>query len=368
MRVVIAPDKFAGTMTAAQAATAIARGWASERPRDELWILPMADGGEGLLDVVSAAVPCERRRTVVSGPLGARVEAAWLMLGDGRGVIEAAETIGRHLVPTSDRNPLRATSSGLGELLVTAAATGCREIVIGLGGSVTVDGGAGMAVELGAILADRAGRALEDLPASLLDLERVTAPTVPLPPVTVAVDVDNPLLGPQGAARMYGPQKGAQPSDVDMLESALQHFADVVERDVDGGPWRAVPGAGAAGGLGFALMAMVGAKVSPGGAVVADLIGLRDAVAAADVVVTGEGSLDAQTLRGKAPDHVRRAARAAGAAVAAIAGRAHPSVVGDFDAVEELGEQGLQRPEELTQHRAAALARRLSLWAPATRP
>lgn len=365
MKVVIAPDKFAGTLSGSEAASAIARGWSRERPHDELLIMPMADGGDGLLDVVAAAASCERRHVSVAGPLGTPVDAAWLLLSDGRAVIEAAEAVGLRLVPRADRNPLRATSSGLGALIAAAAAAGCNQIVVGLGGSATVDGGAGMAAALGVALHDGAGRTLSGVPTSLLDLVRVVALTTPLPPVTVAVDVDNPLLGPQGAATVFGAQKGAQPGDVETLEAALRRFADVVEHDVDGGPWRDCPGAGAAGGLGFSLMAFTGARVLSGAAVVADLVGLGAAVAGADVVITGEGSLDAQTLRGKAPDHVRRLARDAGVSVAAVAGRVAPAAAATFDAVAELGEQGLERPHELTEDRAADLARRVAFWAPA---
>ena len=363
MNVVIAPDKFAGTMTASEAAAAIARGWARERPDDELLTMPMADGGEGLLDVVSAVVACERREVTVTGPLGAPVRATWLLLPDGRAVVEAAEAVGLRLVAPADRNPLRASSRGLGELIAAAAASGCREIVVGLGGSATVDGGAGMATALGANLADGAGARLEPLPPMLLDLARVTAASTALPPVTAAVDVDNPLLGPAGAATMFGAQKGAQPQDLELLEAALHRFADAVEQTLPGGPWRERWGAGAAGGLGFALLAFADATVMSGAEVVADLIGLGHAVATAGVVVTGEGSLDQQTLRGKAPDQVRGLARGAGVPVAAVAGRAEAAAAASFDSVAELGSEGLTRPLELTEDRAADLARTVAVWA-----
>lgn len=363
MKVVIAPDKFAGTMTASQAAAAIARGWARVRPDDDLVAVPMADGGEGLFDVVSAVVPADVRRVTVTGPLGEQVDARWLLLEDGRAVVEAAEAIGLRLVPAADRNPLRATSQGLGELIAAVRQAGCREIVVGLGGSATVDGGAGMAVSVGALLEDRAGRPLRPTPVSLGEISRIRMPPQRFPPIVAAVDVDNPLLGAHGAARTFGAQKGARPDDIDTLESALRRFADVVERDLRGGPWRDHPGAGAAGGLGFALLAFTGARVAAGAAVVGDLVGLRDAMATADVVVTGEGSLDVQTLRGKAPDHVRRLAREVGVPVAAVAGRVSAEAAGWFDATAELGDGGLAHPVALAEERSGDLAARLSQWA-----
>lgn len=367
MKVVIAPDKFAGTMTASDAAAAIACGWSRERPDDELLIVPMADGGDGLLDVVSTALACHRHTVTVTGPRGEPVSATWLLLSDGRAVIEAAEAIGLRLVAPQERDPMCTSSRGLGELMAAAAASGCRQIVVGLGGSATVDGGAGLASALGGTLEDASGAHLTPLPPSLLDLVRATAITTALPPVTAAVDVDNPLLGRAGAATMFGPQKGARPADIEVLESALRRFADVVERDLPEGPWRERPGAGAAGGVGFSLMAFAGATVVSGAAAVADLVGLAPAVAAADIVVTGEGSLDQQTLRGKAPDQVRRVAREAGVPVAAVAGRAEPAAAAGFDTVVELGTKGLTKPVELTEERAADVARTVAAWARPTR-
>lgn len=362
MRVLVAPDKFAGTMSASEAAAAIARGWLRARPHDDVVTIPMADGGEGLLDVVSAAVASERRAVEVTGPLGEPVIAHWLLLHDGRAVIEVAEAIGLRRVPPARRDPLRATSAGAGQLIAAAAAAGCLQIVVGLGGSATVDGGSGMAAALGATMSDGGGNALTPTPLALPEVAHVTALPGELPPLTAAIDVDNPLLNVQGAAAVFAAQKGADARGIAVLESALRHFADVVERDLPGGPWRDVPGAGAAGGLGFALAAFTGAQLSSGAAVVADLVGLTTAVAAADAVITGEGSLDEQTLHGKAPDHVRRVAEAAGVPVAAVAGRVHPAAAAAFDAVVELGSQGLLRPVDLTEECAADLATRLATW------
>lgn len=360
MRVVVAPDKFAGTMSASEAAAAISRGWLRARPHDDIVTIPMADGGDGLLDVVAAAVACERRTVDVSGPLGEPVTATWLLLRDGRAVIEVAEAIGLRHVPPEQRDPLRATSAGAGQLIVAAAAAGCFQIVVGLGGSGTVDGGSGMAAALGAAMSDRGGAAVTPVPLALADVAHVTPLPRALPPVMAAIDVDNPLLGAEGAAAVFAAQKGGDEAAIAVLESAVRQFADVVERDLAGGPWRDLPGAGAAGGLGFALAAFTGAELSSGAAVVADLVGLADAVAAADVVVTGEGSLDQQTLRGKAPDHVRTLARAAGVPIGAVAGRTHPAAAAAFDAVAELGPQGLLRPIDLTEECAADLATRLA--------
>lgn len=357
MKVVVAPDKFAGTMTAAQAAAAIARGWSRVRPGDDVRLVPIADGGEGMIAAVAAAALCDQYEVVVSGPLGKPVHARWLRLRGNRAVVEAAEACGLVHVPPGQRDPLAASTAGVGQLLLSAADAGCRQILLGVGGSATVDGGAGMAVALGADLWDAAGAAVAPVPASMLEVHDVSPITVRLPPIIAAVDVNNPLLGPSGAAAVFAPQKGADAVAVQRLEAALERLANAVERNLPGGPWRQVPGAGAGGGLGFGLAAFADATIASGAEAVAQLIGLDAAIAGADIVVTGEGSLDEQTLRGKAPEHVRRLARAAGVPVLAVAGRAAEEAVRHFDAVMQLGSEGLRHPEALTEHAAACLAR-----------
>jgi glycerate kinase len=357
VKVVLAPDKFAGTLTAADAARALARGWARVRPRDELVAVPMADGGEGTLAVVEAAVPRAQRVDVeVADALGRAVAAAWLRLPDGRALIEAAQACGLSRLGPQERDPLRATSYGVGQLLRSAAEQGASAILVGLGGSATVDGGAGMATALGARLLREDGNGVKVGGRWLGETVRVQ-PAPPLGvPVTIASDVTNPLLGPAGAAAVFGPQKGADAEAVALLEAALGRFADAVERDLPGGPWRDLPGAGAAGGLGFALLAFTGASVVAGAEAVAGLVDLERALDGASVAVTGEGALDRQSAAGKAPSHVLARGRAHGVRVFAVAGRIEHGAERDFDAVAELGPEGLERPADLVSERAARLA------------
>lgn len=326
MHVVVAPDKFAGTLTAAEAAAAIAAGWAGARPGDELVLRPMADGGEGTVAVVEAALPAaERRRTDVLDALGRPVEAAWLALPDGRALLEAAQACGLWRVEPGERDPWGATSIGVGQLLLAADAAGHSELVVGLGGTATMDGGAGLSTAL-------AGKRLR---------ARVVA----------AADVTAPLLGPGGAVALYASQKGASEADLPLLERRLEQVADRL-----GGSWRDLPGAGAAGGLGLALAASCGATIVPGAALVGDLIGLPEALDGADLVLTGEGALDRQSGTGKVPAYVATLARARGLPVFALAGRIEDGAGSAFDATAELGPDGLMRPAELLAAVAARLA------------
>jgi glycerate 2-kinase len=357
VKVLIAPDKFSGTLTAAEAAEAMAAGWARERPRDTLVIRPMADGGDGTIDVVEAFVDgCERIVLEVADARGRAVEAAWLRLPDGRALVEAAQACGLWRLDEADRDPRLATSYGVGQLVVDALARDAREVVVGLGGTATVDGGAGMALALGHRLLRADGNGVKVGGQFLLDIVRVQPAAPPAAPVVAAVDVTNPLLGPDGAAPVYGPQKGADDKDIVLLEAALRRFADTVEATLPGGPWRDEPGAGAAGGLGFALAAFCRARFEMGAAVVAGLVGFDAAVRDADVVLTGEGKLDAQSAQGKVPVFVAGAGRDAGARVAAIAGQIEAGGDQGYDAARDLGPEGLQRAYELVAERAAELA------------
>lgn len=360
VKVVIAPDKFAGTLAAAEAAAAMAAGWRMARPDDEVVTVPMADGGEGTIAVLSAVVAGARReRAEVADARGAATGACWLRLPDGRAVVEAAEAVGLSRLAPERRDPRLATSYGVGQLIAAAAAAGAREVVVGLGGSATTDGGAGMAIALGHRLLRADGNGVKVGAEYLCDLDRVVAGPGPGVPVVAATDVTNPLLGPDGAAAVFGPQKGARPGDVEVLEAALARFADVAERDLPGGPWRDREGAGAAGGLGFGLMAFCGAAVRLGAGVVADLAGLPAALAGAGVVVTGEGSLDAQTSAGKVPAFVLDQARRRGARAVAVAGRLADGAAAAFDLAADLGPEGPQRAAELVIERTAELAGRL---------
>ncbi len=357
MRVVVAPDKFAGTMSAAEAADAIAEGWRTARPDDDVAVVPMADGGAGTLEVVRSAVPGARTVEIeVADARGRARVGRWLRLPDGRAVVEAAEACGLAWLDERDRDPLQATTYGVGQLLVDAQRDAPVEILVGLGGSATSDGGAGMALALGHRLLRADGNGLKVGARHLLDLARVEAVTRPSVPVTIMSDVTNPLLGPDGAVAVFAPQKGAAEADLPVLEAALRRYADVLERDLAGGPWRDLPGAGAAGGLGFGLLAFCGARMADGAEAVADLVGFAEHVSGADVVIAGEGKLDDQTLSGKTPAFVAARGRAAGATVLAVAGQVQGRGAALFDRVATLGGEGFDRPIELTRERAAQLA------------
>lgn len=359
MRVVIAPDSFSGTMSAAQAATAIADAWRAVRPADDVRLTPMSDGGLGLLEVVELARPDAEVHTVeVADARGVATQARWVVLPDGTAVVETAQAVGLHDLEPEQRNPLHATSYGVGQLLTAVADAGPGRMVVGLGGSATVDGGAGMASALTGHALRRAdgngvrvgGRWVREVAAVRGFTSREW------PEVVIASDVTNPLLGPDGAATVFGPQKGADADAVAELEAALGVLADVVERDMPGGPWRDRPGAGAAGGLGFALMAFLGGRMDSGARIVAELVDLR--LDEADLVITGEGSFDHQTVGGKCPGVVAGQARAAGARVAVVAGKVDPAVVGPDDEWVALGPEGLTDPFGRVRTAVAELAGR----------
>ena len=344
MRVVVAPDKFAGTLTASEAAGAIARGWARADSRARLEEIPVADGGEGTLDALVAALGGERRSHEVTGPLGEPVQADIGLVrspGGVESIVEMSRASGLQLVPEDRRDPSVTTTRGTGELILAAARARPRRIVVCLGGSATNDGGAGMAQALGIRLLDGAGRDLPPGGAALRDLVSIDltglAPEVRGIEVVAATDVDSPLTGPDGASAVYGPQKGAGPVAVLALDEALRHYAAVIREelgiDVD-----AVPGAGAAGGLAAGLLAFLGARIRRGFEVVADALDLERRLQAADVVVTGEGRYDEQTERGKAPAGVLRLARSAGCRAVVIAGQVAGGVRPDAELVISLAE------------------------------
>jgi glycerate kinase len=334
MRVLVAPDKFRGTLTAPEAAAAIAAGWQRVRPGDEVSQLPLADGGEGTLETLVAALDGERRTVTVTGPVGRPVEAAFGLARTAAGLValvEMAAASGLELVPRDRRDPRVTTTRGTGELIVEAARAGAERIIVTIGGSATNDGGAGMAQALGISLLDAAGGEIGPGGAAILQLDRIDASGLAEEirgvEFLVASDVDNPLYGPQGAAAVYGPQKGASPEDVELLDRAMRHFADVIRRDL-GVDVADRPGAGAAGGIGAGLMAFLHADVRPGAALVMDAVGFRERIQGAGLVITGEGKLDEQSLRGKTPAAVMEVAAEAGVPAVIVCGQATIEVEG----------------------------------------
>jgi glycerate 2-kinase len=321
-RVLLAPDKFKGTLPASEVAAAVGLGVRGVLPDAETVALPVADGGDGTLDAAMAS-GYVRVPVTVPGPTGAPVATAYARRGSAA-VVEMADTCGLARLPGCAPAPLTASSSGLGEAVRAALEAGCDDVVLGVGGSASTDGGAGMLAALGARLLDVAGRPLPPGGRALADLARLDLtglhPSVDRTRFVVASDVDNPLLGPAGAATVYGPQKGATPEDLPVLDAALARWADVVAETV-GSDVRAVPGAGAAGGVGFAALAVLGGELRPGIDLLLDLVGFDDRLPGSILVVTGEGSLDEQSLRGKAPIGVARRAAAAGVPVVAVCGR-----------------------------------------------
>jgi glycerate kinase len=295
----------------------LAEGLAAARDDVQPLRCPVADGGEGTLDAALGA-GFRRRPVRATGPLGRPVESG-IAIRDGVAVVEMADACGLARVGEGRQDPLGASSRGVGDLIRAALDQGCHKIVLAVGGSASTDGGAGMLQALGARLLDADGIAVSPGGVGLTQLSRVDLSgldrRLPQTKIVLASDVDNPLLGPDGAAAVYGPQKGASESDVRLLERALTRWAELV--DLEGAE---LPAAGAAGGVGFAAMAVLGARMRPGIEVVLDLIGLRDVVEGADLVVTGEGKLDQQTLRGKAVAGVASVARAFGVPVVAVCG------------------------------------------------
>jgi glycerate kinase len=309
-RVVVAADKFKGSLTAAEVAVRVAAGLARGGFAGEVEALPVADGGDG---TVAAAVSAGFRRVElgVRGPVGKNVTASYALLGD-TAVIEAAQACGLALLPPGSLAPLTATSRGVGELILTASRMGAKQIVLGVGGVATTDGNGRALPPGGAALARLASLDL----SRLRDLSGVE--------FLLASDVDNPLLGPAGAAAVYAPQKGASPEEVRVLEAGLRRWADMAEAAAGGPvPVRDAPGAGAAGGIGFAALLFLAARMRPGIELLLELAAFGSRLDGARLVITGEGSLDAQTLRGKAPAGVARAAAAHDPAVpvVAVAGR-----------------------------------------------
>ncbi|RTZ17873.1 glycerate kinase [Vibrio aquaticus] len=324
MKVVIAPDSYKESLTAMEVATAIESGFKEIMPDAEYIKLPMADGGEGTVQSLVDATGGEIVSVAVTGPLGQSVEGFYGLLGDGStAVIEMAAASGLHLVEPDQRNPLLTTTFGTGELVKAALDKGVSHIIVGIGGSSTNDGGVGMAQALGAKLLDSQGNDLPFGGGALADLATIDLsnlnPRLASIQLEVACDVDNPLCGPKGASHVFGPQKGATPEMIEQLDANLAHYAEVI-RQTNGKEVLNQAGAGAAGGLGAALLGLFDATLRPGINIVMDAVNLAEVVKDADLVITGEGRIDSQTIHGKTPIGVARTAKLYNLPVIGIAG------------------------------------------------
>ncbi len=371
VRVLICPDKFAGTLSAPAAAREIAAGWLAAAPDDEVSCRPLSDGGPGFLDALAEALDGTPVPVRVVDPLGRPADGHVLVVGD-TGYVESAQACGLHLVPADQRDPKITTSYGLGLLLAAAAEAGVRTVVVGLGGSATNDAGAGMLAALGAAPLDAAGYALPYGGAVLSGCTALSGePRLRPVQLIAATDVDNPLLGIHGASAVFGPQKGATREDVLLLDAALENFASVLERDVPGCPpdLAALPGAGAAGGLGAALLALGGHRRS-GAEIIRTATRLDEELDRCELVISGEGSFDNQSLRGKVVAAVAAAAAERGVPCVVLAGQvavgrreaAAAGIAGTYAVADHVGgvEEALARPAEGLRSLAERVARQWS--------
>jgi glycerate kinase len=383
MRILIAPDKFKGSLSARKVAENIAAGLRDVLHDAKIDIVPMADGGEGTAEVICDALGGSWLKCKAHDPLGREIDARYAWIADRKlAALEMSEAAGMRRLSESERDPVRATTFGVGEMILDAASRGADEIIIGLGGSATNDGGFGMARALGFRFEYEHEHEQEQEVTCLLHLKKIAKPKdLTLPKIIAAVDVRNLLLGENGATRVFGPQKGASKDKIDLLERALTRLADLVEKEFEGKSaernsagrtgkmpvFRDEPGAGAAGGLGFGLMSFCGATVRPGFDVVAEAVGLESKMKDVDLVITGEGSLDRQTLEGKTPAGVAQLAKKLGKRVFAIVGRTTKDreVREIFDSVYENARPGMsekeniQRAAELLRENARELAKSL---------
>jgi glycerate 2-kinase len=357
VRILIAPDKFKGALNARDIAENIAAGLLDIFPDAQIELVPMADGGEGTAEAICDARGCSWLECKAHDLLGREIEARYGWIDRERlAVMEMSEAAGMRRLSESERDPIRATTFGVGEMILDASKRGAKEIVIGLGGSATNDGGFGMARALG-FRFDFEQEQEDVRVTDLLKLKKIEKPRhFELPKIIAAVDVKNPLLGENGATRVFGPQKGASKDDLDKLDCALTKLADLVARKF-GFDYRNEAGTGAAGGLGFGLLSFCGATIRPGFEVVAEAVGLERKMKDADLVITGEGSLDRQTLEGKTPAGVARLARKLHKPVFAIVGRAceDPELRKIFDGIYQNARPGMSQQENM--NRAAELLR-----------
>ena len=358
VKILIAPDKFKGCLSATEVALAISRGLASVWPTANIVRKPIADGGEGFADTLSTW-------TVEAGvhdALGREVTASYGWISRGTAVIEMSAASGLWRIAPGERDPLRASTAGTGELMLDAIARGAFEVLLGIGGSATNDGGIGMAAVLGYEFLGSDGEPLEPIPANLTRLNAIRAPVTEtrLPRIVAACDVDNPLLGADGATSIYGPQKGVTPELMPVLEAGLERLADVVARDL-GRDFRNTPGSGAAGGLGFGLLSFFGADIRSGFDLVAEYSGLEEVLSTSDLVITAEGKIDTQTLHGKGPAGVADLAHKHGKPLIAFAGihekESAAATLAKFDAVFEINRPDV--PLEVAIRNAAGLLQEL---------
>jgi glycerate kinase len=325
MKILIAPDKFKGTMDAGQAAAAIMAAWQEARPDDQCDCQPVSDGGEGFLEAVSRDREGVIHTDTVADPLGRPVQAGWFSDGE-RACLETSAACGLHLLNGDERDPACTSTRGVGELILAAARSQPKQILAGLGGSATNDGGTGMARALGFRFLDDDGNSLPDAPIHLHRLSRIVPPNdLVLPEIIVGCDVDHPLLGPGGCTRVFGPQKGLRNEDSSKLEAGLTRLAQTVQHDL-GLCEEWTPGSGAAGGLAYGFLVFCGARIVPGFALVSEARQLTRRIHEADLVITGEGSLDEQSLGGKAPVALARMAVEMGKPVFCVAGKISPDM------------------------------------------
>ncbi len=362
LRVVVAPDSFKGTFSSVVVAGALAEGWSALRPGDEVVLTPMADGGEGTLDAVEASGGWDRHPVAAKDPLMRTLTASFLRSGH-RAVVEMASASGLSRMEPEERDPMAATTFGTGQILATAIGLGCREIVIGFGGSATTDGGAGLLEALGARIRDASGMDVGPGGGALGDVAEIDlgglSELLAEVHIVVASDVTNPLLGEHGAAAVYGPQKGATAGEVDRLDRNLRRYADVMEGTI-GRPLRYEPGSGAAGGAIFGLLAIAdrfaSLEVRSGVDVVMELTGFDEAVASADLVLTGEGKVDGQTSFGKTAMGVARRAQDAGARTICFGGGVTPEGAEFMHSIGVITLPVTERPMSLEECRAAGIA------------
>ena len=370
MKILIAPDKFKGSLSAVAAAEAISAGFQRVWPEVEITHAPIADGGEGFADALRDALGGEWVTTRALDPIGREVDARYAWVGQEKlAIIDMSEASGLWRLKPEERAPLQANTYGTGQLIRHATKRGAKKILVGLGGSATTDGGIGMATALGYKFLTSDGEDLEPLPGNLLALIRIEhEDAIDLPEIIAACDVQNPLLGPRGTAHVFSPQKGANEKDIVALEEGLINLADVVANDLEC-DFRETPGAGAAGGIAFGLLSFCGAKICSGFDLVAETLHLEDRIVACDLVITGEGRIDGQTLEGKGPAGVAQLARKHQKPVLAFAGSiAESADVGSlFDALCAIIDEpvsldaAMQRGAEFLERSAARAARALRL-------
>ncbi|AQH01514.1 glycerate kinase [Burkholderia sp. KK1] len=336
MKIVIAPDSFKESLSAAEAARFIQAGFSDVFPDARFASLPIADGGEGTVNALKKPLNAQLNSATVSDPLGRSVQAEFGLTDTRLAILEMASACGLHLLSPHERDPRVATSRGLGELVLAALDAGARHFIVGLGGSATNDCGVGFLNALGIRFLDTEGRDISDGAADLQRLDRIDCSglDVRITACTfdVACDVDNPLCGPSGASTVFGPQKGATPEMIPLLDASLRHVAEVIHRDFDISV-NTIPGAGAAGGMGAAMLAFTNANLRPGSEIITEALGLEQAIAGADFVITGEGCVDGQTSRGKAPMGVAKVAARLGVPVIALGG----AVTADIEDLNQVG-------------------------------